>query len=393
LHYGLSVGEGIKQILQILIIGQMAEEWQYDYNCSQPHLALGFVSRATTRVIMNKVKIEIYQGVLLPLTVEPVESVDLFKALLSDLDGMEIDLPIDSEVKVRVKIKQIKTLNEDKKKLWALFKTYGRKEIFLKFSSTIYFKDQDFNEFESEGISSNDAYIKYALSPNFEKRYYDFMLALDIARIGAFRHGVGLMYINDKFSSQLNKLNFHSESVLEFSLQKKWPALESLDILKTWDWYMTKAFPKGVDELPDSNLSRAINAFSHLYSSSDSEMEYLFWAMVGIEALYVEGKEGISEQVKRKAQIFLGEIMEHKRILTNMYNYRSSLVHGTKNFPNFFHIHDGLDSYEKFVEEFGEVLTTAQAVLAATLQKMAKLGLSELKFEYILKNPDRDRQP
>ena len=335
---------------------------------------------------MNKVKIEIYQGVLLPLAVEPIESVDLFNTLLSDLNGMEIDLPIDSEVKVRVKIKQIKTLKEDKKKLWELFKRYGREEIFLKLSSTIYFKDQNLKEFESEGISSNDAYVNYILAPDFEKRYYDFMLALGIARIGAIRHGIGLMFVNNKFSKQLNKLNFHSEDVLEFSLQKKWPVLESLDILKTWDWYMTKAFPKGVDELPDSDLSRAINAFSHLYSSSDSEIEYLFWAMVGIEALYVEGKEGIGEQVKRKAQVFLGEIREHKRMLTNMYEYRSSLVHGTKNFPNLFHIHDGLDSYEKFLKEFGEVLTTAQTLLAATLQKMAKLDLSELKFEYVLKH-------
>jgi hypothetical protein len=117
---------------------------------------------------MNKVKIEIYQGVLLPLTVEPVESVDLFKALLSDLAGMEIDLPIDSEIKVRVKIKQIKTLNEDKKKLWALFKRYGRKEILR--------------------IKTLKSLNRKALAPNFEKRYYDFMLALDIARIGAFRH-------------------------------------------------------------------------------------------------------------------------------------------------------------------------------------------------------------
>ncbi len=129
-------------------------------------------------------------------------------------------------------------------------------------------------------------------------------------------------------------------------------------------------------------MSRAFNAFSYLYEAGD--ITKLFWTMVGLEAIYVKGKEGISEQIKNKGQLFLGEIEEFKNQLSKMYGFRSSFVHGDKNFPSYFHVADGLDSYEKFSKELHETLLVAESMLIATLQKMAKEEISELKFRYII---------
>lgn len=67
-----------------------------------------------------------------------------------------------------------------------------------------------------------------------------------------------------------------------------------------------------------------------------------------------------------------------------MYDYRSSFVHGGRDFPNYFHIHDGLESYNKYINEYSDALIISQALLVATIQKMAKLDLCELNFKYIL---------
>ncbi|MCW3082792.1 MAG: hypothetical protein JWP12_158 [Bacteroidetes bacterium] len=334
---------------------------------------------------MNKVKIEIYQGILIPMGFDPEESIEYFKKLLSDINGTQINFPISPEIKVKVRIKVLNSLRGQKRKLWKLYKTHIREEIILKFSSTIYFKDQNFEELKSTNFNSNDFYLKHLLIPNFEKRYYDFIVALDIARVGALHPGTGLLFSNGFFLRPLKPLNLYSIDILSYSLEKKWPVFEQLNIHKTWSWYLTKAFPKGIDEISSTNLSRAINAFTYLYQENISEQERLFWTMVGIESLYVGGKEAIGEQVRKKAQIFLGEIKEFKKRLTKMYDYRSAFVHGSKDFPGYFHIHDGLDTFDKFIEDSEDPVQVAKSLLLATLQKMAKYELDDLEFEYILK--------
>lgn len=332
---------------------------------------------------MNKVEFEIYQGIIIPFAIEPVECGELMANLVLELSLLEIDFPIDTHV-IKVKIEQQNELDESKHLLWSLYKKYGVEEIILKISAIIHFDDQHFPEIELRGGNSNDFYIKHILSAVFEKRYYDFLISLDIARVGAFRHGIGLMFINQIFVKELTHLSLHSNEILANSLEKKWPLFESLNVLETWNWYLSKATPAGIDELSANCLSRAINALSHLYNPNASEIESLFWAMVGIEALYVKGKEGIGEQVKKKAQVFLGEITAFKNRLTKMYEYRSGFVHGSRDFPNFFHVHDGLESYEGYVKDYSDALNIAQALLLATIQKMAKLNLGELNFKYIL---------
>ena len=106
--------------------------------------------------------------------------------------------------------------------------------------------------------------------------------------------------------------------------------------------------------------------------------------MVGIEALYTKGKEGISKQIKEKGQIYLGEITEFKKRLSKMYEFRSAFIHGSKNFPSYFHIHDAIETYEKFNDEFFEILLTAESMLIATIQKMAQENRGDLEFKYVL---------
>ena len=91
---------------------------------------------------MNKAEFEIYQGIIIPLNVEPVECIELMKNLISELCILEIDFPVDEQT-VKLKVEQIPDLEKNKKILWDQHKEYFRSEIILKFSATINFVDCD----------------------------------------------------------------------------------------------------------------------------------------------------------------------------------------------------------------------------------------------------------
>ena len=83
--------------------------------------------------------------------------------------------------------------------------------------------------------------------------------------------------------------------------------------------------------------SKNIFWYYRLYSFSNNYHNdipvALFWSLSGLEALFVEGDTGITQQLNDKIQIFLGEIESDKRRLKKLYNFRSSLIHGGMNIP------------------------------------------------------------
>ena len=58
--------------------------------------------------------------------------------------------------------------------------------------------------------------------------------------------------------------------------------------------------------------------------------------------------------------------------------------HVSKNFPSYFHIHDGIESYEKFKNEIFEILLTVESMPIATIQRMAKENRDTLNFKFIV---------
>ncbi|MBI6118236.1 HEPN domain-containing protein [Salegentibacter maritimus] len=209
-------------------------------------------------------------------------------------------------------------------------------------------------------------------------------MILNICRVGGFSYGMGFIKTSYGFD-RLRSMKLYTSELFEYSMEKKWPNFENLEIRKTWNWYLRVQNPLLIEELSGSSISRAFNAFSYLYENSEG-INKIFWAMVGIEAIYVRGKEGISQQIKEKAQLYLGEIQHFKKRLTKMYDFRSSFIHGNKNFPSYFHTADAIESYEKFSEELFDVMLTAECLLIATIQKIAKEERDNLSFMYAIQN-------
>lgn len=314
--------------------------------------------------------IDIFQSLIIPFNRDSEEIHKEFERSKRALKNLtKIDLGIPEVLSAEMIVKEVRRKNPKFKAFWELNKRYIRKEIIYKFSVNVRFSTK---HFEDEELLVDD----------IEKRFYEFLMILNICRVGGFHFGMGCIKKREQYL-KLKSLNFDSNVLFKYSLEKKWPCFENLGIQKTWKWYLKKVNPKGIDEISSSNLSRAFNAFSYLYEESE-EINELFWTLVGLEAIYVKGNEGISEQIKNKGQLFLGEIEEFKKRLSKMYKFRSAFIHGSKDFPSYFHIHDGINNYQEFISEIFEVLLTAESMLIATLQKMAKKDMKDLKFKYII---------
>lgn len=220
----------------------------------------------------------------------------------------------------------------------------------------------------------------------FLRRIYDLVLVANVASLGSMGIKEGIILQDDKLHDKTdlmsaNQLRYAAELVDKIG----WPKLQKLDFIQVWKWAIAqKGFLEGYSK---NSVTRALSAFTYLF---DENIEWqgpsLFWALVGIEAIYKEGNTGITEQIREKTQNLFGEPTEFKKKLTGMYNYRSRFVHGDLDFPSR-HPSDEISEAE-FVWELSEHIDLAIGILAATFQELVQRNWSGFKFSYVVSNSD-----
>lgn len=160
------------------------------------------------------------------------------------------------------------------------------------------------------------------------------------------------------------------------AIRINWPTIKQPTIKQTVNWFIDNDFH--TDDLSQTKLQRAINAFSYSFSTFlEKETSELFWTMIGIEALLAEGSSNIISQIKSKTSIILKEPKEFKKKLEKLYNYRSRLVHGDLNFPPKFS-----SDYEEFEREYWDYSQFALSILIALMKELIIENKIEFKFEY-----------
>jgi hypothetical protein len=103
--------------------------------------------------------------------------------------------------------------------------------------------------------------------------------------------------------------------------------------------------------------------------------------MIGLEALYADGAQGVMQQLIGKSRLLLGEHQKSKRLIQSMYQYRSRLLHGDMKIANRF---NEADAEGYFSESYDSGLL-ATAVLVASLQQLVKRDTQTLGWDYCLK--------
>lgn len=170
---------------------------------------------------------------------------------------------------------------------------------------------------------------------------------------------------------------------VKLAMQHRWPPLNNMDLAKAFSWAIEldgfrDAYAVGL-------FGRALGALRYLAAPGHGNATRIFWAVLGLEALYGHGRgEGLKEQLLSKSELFLGSRKEHKKAFGKIYDYRSSFVHGGRDFPFFNCSKEASAQYEKYMEDDFKMTSLAIAVLISTLQKVAKQNRKSLEFGYSL---------
>lgn len=158
----------------------------------------------------------------------------------------------------------------------------------------------------------------------------------------------------------------------------RWLKLEELELNKCWEWVINKT--NFMSYLSLTPIDRALHALS--YECSANEDMYIFYVMLGIEAIYNNGsnkEDSILVQIRRKSKALLGDIPESAhRAISKMYSLRSKLVHGSANiFKCWFSEYCDEREYDKVSDE-RMAIVTATGLLLATIQKFIKANANTL---------------
>jgi hypothetical protein len=190
----------------------------------------------------------------------------------------------------------------------------------------------------------------------------------------------GLFLRDDKYYHDVETLSSNLVSVV-YEKNVTWPHTDRLSLITVWNYVKNKTCI--LTKRSETKIENGFNAFSYLVENNSDNMQSLFWAMSGIEALYADGEIGIGYQIDLKAKLFLGEPKENKKLLKKLYNFRSEFIHGGMKIP----ISNGWfsdDSQDEYDFEFYDMVCLATRLLTATLQMIIKRDLKRFDFEFRL---------
>jgi hypothetical protein len=220
------------------------------------------------------------------------------------------------------------------------------------------------------------------LDETIVRRLKDLLFTFNLAYPGCVFISKSVLLRDGKFVTQFSYSNGFSSMACE---KCKWIPFESLTIQKCWDWIVEKTgFLSYISRTP---IDRALFALS--YESSANDDLFIFYVLLGIEAIYNDGsnqEESISSQLRRKIQAVLGVLPPSAiKDIGKMYKRRSALVHGSADiFKCWFSEDYTEDEYEKLSKE-REYMTHATGILLVTIQKFIQKNANILVEDVTVK--------
>lgn len=212
----------------------------------------------------------------------------------------------------------------------------------------------------------------------------DLMIAANIARPSSLEINGGVIVSSDggKILPVLPQTSM-LDATVTMSEETGWPLLRTLSIVDVWHWL--RLLPGFVSGQPTTPAGRAVAALSHQFKGSIDELSPLdlVWVLVGLEALYGTGREGLKTQLLQKCETLLGRPTSFKKRLAKMYDFRSRLVHGDVDIPLAYY-QDGAPGGSPFGHDVDEALSVGHAVLIASLQELVFRGWGAMRFQYVV---------
>ncbi len=211
------------------------------------------------------------------------------------------------------------------------------------------------------------------------------LLAANISNPGGIDYSEGAISVGDIPFTSTSSVRNNLKDDLTYARELGWPEAPQVTYIEAASW--VQAILDDCIATSNSRVTRALAAFSRISGTEgvyrDNRLS-LFWAMMGLEALYCEGTDGLKKQLFDKAAVLFGELKDNKRRIRKLYDFRSKFIHGNADIPFSFADEYESDDLKYFEKEIEEATSIAFNLLICTLQYLAKNNLSELNFGYTL---------
>lgn len=240
------------------------------------------------------------------------------------------------------------------------------------------------SQINAEGMTVYGVFPSMAHS-FFKKRILDFIFAINLAHVGSIECMKAVLFDEDNnhlwYSGLPRTEIFAFRKAVSKSQELKWPEIKDIDLKVVWKWLNKRiGFMEGFSK---NAVDRALIACSRLFDDLGTDGPHeLFWALLGIEALYVKGKASILDQVRDKAQSLLGEQEGIGKKMSKMYDVRSRYIHGDMNFTSTYPLYNAFPEFDKYGKEVIDATSTAAAILISTIQKMILNEWGQIDFQY-----------
>lgn len=237
-----------------------------------------------------------------------------------------------------------------------------------------------------EGASDLELAYHLAITSG-EKFIGDLALLGSIAKPGGF--GIGHSAVGIAGYERFTRHAWSQGDMPEIRLvakSLKWPPLLELPLHTIWTW--AHALPGFSDGLVSGRIGRALAAASFLIADErGGSPADLAWALLGLEALFATGSQGLKAQILEKTGVLLGRPTQFRKRFDGVYDYRSRFVHGDLDIPLAYCQDYHTAAIEEFGEETHDCRLLATAVLLSALQTLASRGWQSLEFDYSLRAP------
>lgn len=221
----------------------------------------------------------------------------------------------------------------------------------------------------------------YALA----QRVGDIVLALNIANPGLIHFDPYFIYVDGRFQRKERGFSWILAEPVSYAKHLGWPPISTFPVDVVWRWLVT--LPDFDTGMVQGRVGRALSALTYLIpaSSADTSPSDLVWALLGLEALYCTGNQGLKSQLMEKSAIVLGPRLANTKKFNAMYDYRSRFLHGDLDFPrSYFEIEH--DHVETFIGEAYDCWSIAVSMLVSTIQYLVRNNLTTLEFGYSVKH-------
>jgi hypothetical protein len=171
------------------------------------------------------------------------------------------------------------------------------------------------------------------------------------------------------------------QSGLLYAQKLSWPQIEDLKIADAWEWYLNQENFLEQEGFENDICTRALNAYARMFECPTQDVSmHLVWSMVGIEALYEQGKFDVMQQVRENIPQILGQYVGFKKEFNRMYESRSRFIHGDVDIPGLFVLGDAHPKYGQLDSDLDRTVSFAASILIASLQQIIKGNWPKVGF-------------